>query len=206
MYVRRILCAAGVAAAPLAPLVVASPASAGGSEVVIEASFSGNLTSHPDGHHTAVNFNDAATGNPADWSLDYGTSAGTPVTPRLAGPAGMSLEVVDVAASCKNGGGGSGVKVAVREADGTTIGTVSYLHLDDIAVAEGQAIATDTVLGVVGGDFAVDSACWTGPHLHIEGYNATDYSCYYAPSTVEPGAAIGRIGGSDVGARVSACP
>lgn len=191
------LTAAGVATAP--------PAAAGGSAVTIEAGFSGSLTSHPDGHHTANNFRDAATGNAADWSADYGAAAGTPITPRLSGAGDLTLTVVRVAPSCSNGGGGTGVQVSVSEPAGE-IGLVSYLHLADVAVSEGDVVSGDTVLGTVGGGFGYDESCWTGPHLHVEAYNRSDYSCYYAPASVSPGTAIGRIGGSDVGGRVTHCP
>jgi hypothetical protein len=206
MYLRTALSALGLGIVVLVPVGTAPSASAGGPPVIIESSFSGSMSSHPDGHHTAVNFRDPETGNSADWSADYAAAAGTAVKPRLSGPSGMTLAVADIAPSCSNGGGGTGVKVSVADSDGSTIGTVSYLHLAEVGVSVGDTVSTDTVLGTIGGDFAVDSACWTGPHLHVEGYNDSDYSCYYAPETVEPGTAIGRIGGSDVTGRVTPCP
>lgn len=197
--------AATTATTAASTALLAPPAHAGGSAVTIEADYDATLTSHPDGHHTAVNFRDAETGYPGDWSADYGVAAGTPVRPRLSGPDGLTLTVVKVAPSCSNGGGGDGVQVSVREG-GTEIGRVAYLHLQDVRVAEGDTIDTDTVLGVVGGDIAHDESCWTGPHLHLEGFNRSDYSCYLAPATASPGTPLGRIGGSDVQQRETACP
>lgn len=194
-----------VAAATAGLTMIAPPAHAGGSAVTIEADFAGSLTSHPVGHHTANNFRDDETGLPADWSADYGVAAGTPITPRLNGPAGLTFTVAKVAPSCSNGGGGSGVQISVSEG-GAEIGRVAYLHLSNVGVNVGDVVDSSTVLGTVGGDFAYDENCWTGPHLHLEGFNRSDYSCYVAPQSTEPGTVLGRIGGSDVQGRETACP
>ncbi|MDT9593606.1 M23 family metallopeptidase [Nocardioides zeae] len=196
---------ATTAATTASSALLAPAAHAGGPPVTIEADYDATLTSHPVGHHTANNFRDAETGYPGDWSADYGLAAGTPVRPRLSGPDGLTLTVAKVAPACTNGGGGQGVQVSVGDASGE-IGRVAYLHLEDVTVAEGDTVSTDTVLGVVGGDIAYDSSCWTGPHLHLEGFNRSDYSCFIAPETAAPGTPLGRIGGSDVQQRETACP
>lgn len=182
-------------------------AEAGGDPVVIEASFPGTLSSHPRDHHRAENMRDAQTGEYADWAADYAVDAGTPVRSRLNGPYGTTLTVLAVVPSCGGGGGGTAVKVGVRAPNGgPELGWAAYLHLADVAVAEGQTVYPDTVLGVVGDGFVVDEACWTGPHLHVEGFNRDEYSCYYAPSSVGEGTALGRVGGSDVSAAQQPCP
>ncbi|TDT30841.1 peptidase M23-like protein [Naumannella halotolerans] len=160
---------------------------------------------HPDGHHTASNFTDPETSYSADGAADYGVAAGTPIKPRLNGPSNLELKVSKVAPSCSGGGGGTGVQVEVSEGS-EVIGFVSYLHLSDVDVEVGDVVDSDTVLGEIGTGYTQDENCWTGPHLHLEGFNRADYSCWATPSSVSAGSTLGRIGGSDVGQAGTACP
>jgi len=180
-------------------------ADASGPAVLVESNFNGSLTSHPADHHRVTT--DPETGQSSDWASDWSVSAGTPITPQLNGPYGTTLKVMDVQPSCSGGAdGGTAVRIAVYEPNGgPRIGWVAYLHLADVAVSAGQVVATDTVIGTVG-SFTPNEACWTGPHVHIEGFNDHEYSCYYAPASVAPGNPIGRIGGSDVGSAPAPCP
>lgn len=183
-------------------------ADAAGPNVVIEANFNGTLSSHPSTHHRARNTADAATGRPADWAADYAVAPGTPITPQLNGPAGTTLTVIDVVPSCGSGlDGGTAVKIGVREPNGgTEIGWVAYLHLSNVSVTKGQTVSPGTVLGVVGDGFPQNASCWTGPHLHVEGFNHEKYSCFYDPTAVAPGTPLGRVGGSDVTSERARCP
>lgn len=183
-------------------------ADAAGPNVVIEANFDGSLSSHPSEHHKARNTADAATGKPADWAADYEVAAGTPITPQLKGPYGTTLTVIDIVPSCGGGlNGGTAVKIGVREPNGgPEIGWVAYLHLSDVSVSEGQTVYPDTVLGVIGDGFPVNDLCWTGPHLHVEGFNHKQYSCFYDHASVAPGSPLGRVGGSDVTTAPTRCP
>jgi len=183
-------------------------ADAAGAPVVIEANFNGTLSSHPSTHHKARNTADAATGKPADWAADYQVAAGTPITPQLKGPYGTTLTVIDIVPSCGSGlDGGTAVKIGVREPNGgPEIGWVAYLHLTSVSVTEGQTVYPDTVLGVIGDGFPQNESCWTGPHLHVEGFNHEKYSCFYDPASVAPGTPLGRVGGSDVTTAPAHCP
>jgi hypothetical protein len=165
------------------------------------------MTSHPSEHHTTHNTRNAGTGEPADWAADYEGPASTPVTSQLKGPYGTTLTVIDVVPTCRGVNGGTAVKVGVREPNGgPEIGWVAYGHLDNVRVAKGQTVYPDTVLGYIGTGYPRNSSCWTGPHLHIEGFNHKQMSCYYDPRSVAPGTPLGRVGGSDVRARRSRCP
>jgi len=192
----------------LAAIALPAGAQAAGSNVVIEANFSGTAGESGATHHRAVNTVDAATGAPADWAADWVTGAGTPITPQLKGPYGTTLRVIGIVPACGGGAdGGTAVKIGVSEPNGgPEIGWVAYLHLANVGVAEGQVVYPDTVLGTVADGLPYNENCWTGPHLHVEGFNHAQHSCFYDPPAVAPGTPIGRIGGGDVGAPQSRCP
>lgn len=184
-------------------------AGASGPAVTIEASFAGGLTSHPSNHHLVVNNRDDS-GELADWAEDWSLPAGAEVRPQLNGPYGTELYVLDIVEACRGGGGGASVKVGVRAPNGGgDIAWVAYVHLGEVRVQKGQPVYKDTVIGLIGDGFPYNENCWTGPHLHLEGYNEHEFSCYvdYAVGhRVQPGAPLGRVGGSDVAGPKQACP
>ena len=86
----------------------------------------------------------------------------------------LSLSVGSIADACTApANGGKRVRVDVR-VDGVFVGHVWYAHLVP-TVSVGQSLSNGQKIGDLASGLPSNSACWTGPHLHIEPYNAQDY-------------------------------
>ncbi|SEP29515.1 M23 family metallopeptidase [Trujillonella endophytica] len=170
----------------------------------------------PTAHHT-YQWGMPYTG---DWGIDIGASAGQAVTlyaaPQQGGRSiGAKVERVTLACSARSGEsyeqtrrrGGNTVVVGLYEG-GTRIGWVTYAHVDPY-VSQGQSINRwNTTIGTVGRYSA--NSCWTGPHLHVEMTNETNYSCYnrgWRPGQqMYRSNFIGFLGGAYASGTRQACP
>jgi alpha-tubulin suppressor-like RCC1 family protein len=113
--------------------------------------------------------------------------AGTPlylyIAPQLSStPVTTKVDKVGAACAVKSGNHPAGQVVVIGVYSGTTkIGTVAYAHVvpDASLPSPGQPINRwGSLIGTVGGGYAIPNGCWTGVHLHIEMGNMHNYSCF----------------------------
>lgn len=171
-------------------------------QVVIGSPIAGVLTSHPSTHHTPWG---------GDWAEDIGSYGGaaSPVRTWFGDPSGsLTLSVVSVTNACSTSNGGLAVKIAAS-VDGQPIGTVLYAHLANVSVSAGQTIGMGQQIGTVAVGLPVNERCWTGPHVHLEPWNKSKYSCYQDLATgsgIAEGAKVGILGGEYASGPRQKCP
>jgi hypothetical protein len=114
----------------------------------------------------------------------------------------ISLTIERVRQACRSGEGGLAVDVGVS-IDGTRVGRVTYAHLTNLVATSGS-IGNHSRLGTLATGLPRNENCWTGPHVHIEPYNQSKYSCYdNLPSGtgVNGGTRVGVLGATAGGTR-----
>lgn len=176
-----------------------TPASAAQDQATIGSPLPGEVTSVPGSHHIVVG---------GDWSMDVGADPGTAVRPRFTDVTdNLELHITRVFESCSTGNGGAAATVSVT-VGGTEVGVVHYLHLTNLKPA-GTSIDNGERIGDVAGGLPNDPDCWTGPHVHVEPYNNTSWSCFVPRARREPvasGDALGVIGGEHADGVNQSCP
>jgi hypothetical protein len=157
---------------------------------------SGSVSSSAASHHIVYG---------GDWSMDV--AGGGDVNARFSGNA-VSLYVEHVGAACSAPANG-GLKVRVRvSVAGATLGTVTYSHIANVAVAQGQAYANGVKLGVAATGLPKNGNCWTGAHVHLEPRNDARYACYLplgVGAAVGSGTTVGKIGAVGASRRGQPC-
>lgn len=200
-------------AAVVATVVVAALTTATASagpvlpEIWAGSPVSGTWNSDARSHHWLANASDQG-----DWATDIAVAAGTPVVTYIAPQNGgydVTTRVDQIGAGCRSGDGAGFVTVGVY-ASGTRVGSVTYGHVRP-GVAVGQWISRwGATIGTVAGGLPVDANCWTGPHIHLQMFNVSKYSCfnrgYGVGSVVDPSNFVGFTGGNRVGGPRQPCP
>lgn len=150
--------------------------------------------------------------NGGDWSLDFYAPAGTQIRAYLYGavvPIANPTMRVETTVLCA----GTRVRLQVY-LNGTHVGWVSYSHLANVAVSNGQWIAPGTLLGTTN-MWPYVGGCWEvtkpeGVHTHIEAYNNHHYACwtrYAKGQSIGANAKLGYVGSDVTGAgQYAECP
>lgn len=159
-------------------------------------------------HHWLGNAKDQG-----DWASDITAPAGTSVVvyvaPQKSGYTIMT-RVDQIGAGCVAPRNGASFVTVGIYANGSRIGSITYGHVNP-TVHVGQSVNRwGSVIGHVAGGLPVNSACWTGPHVHLQMFNVHNYSCfnrgYKIGSTLRPTNFVGFAGGHRVSGPRQACP
>jgi hypothetical protein len=166
--------------AVLASLVLVPSANAATAPLVwagspVESKWDGGLPeSPPSVHHWLSQASDQG-----DWAVDLPTGVGQQAILYIAPQNGdnITTKIDQIGEACGGGrNGGKFVTVGIY-AGSLRIGSATYGHINP-SVSVGQWVSRwGTVLGTVG-SYTVNSACWTGGHVHFQLYSNKNYACY----------------------------
>lgn len=182
-------------------IITAHPASATTKQLTLLAPVNGTVTSNPqEPHHTPYD---------GDYAWDVGAPIGTPIYARFRNASGaVSLTAegtFEPCASPNQGKAGTGLRVGVS-IDGTRLGVIYYVHLQNIPKTSGAIGVGDRLGDVSSGQ---SSSCWSGPHVHVEPRNDVRYSCYFPVALsdrVDGGSRLGIFGGEWATGKNQQCP
>jgi hypothetical protein len=172
----------------------------------VDSAWGGEPASPPSVHHWLGNARDRG-----DWAVDLPAGVGQRVVlyaaPQNSGVA-VTARVDQLGDACINGrNGGKFVTVGLYSGS-IRIGSATYRHINP-SVSVGQSVSRwGTVVGMIG-RYTVNSACWTGPHTHIQLYSSRNYACYNKGyrhnSPVRRTNFVGFTGGNAAGGPRRAC-
>jgi len=168
----------------------------------------GEPASPPSVHHWLANARDQG-----DWAVDLPTASGQKVVlyvaPEARGTA-VTTKVDQIGAACANGRNGGSFDTVGIYSGSLRAGSITYAHINP-SVRLGQTLNRwGSVVGTVGSGYPRNSACWTGPHVHLQMYSTKRYSCYNKGYThnypVHRTNFVGFTGGNKASAPRRACP
>lgn len=153
----------------------------------------------------------ASATDQGDFAVDLITGAGQAVYLYAApqdGAVPVTAKVDQIGSACLGGGGGSFVTVGLYTGS-LRIGSATYAHIQP-SVGVGQTLPRwGALVGYVGSGYPINSACWTGSHVHFQLYSNRHYACFNRGYTlgypISRTNFLGFTGGNVASAPRSAC-
>lgn len=205
---RALLALVAVLAAAIGAFIPGTASAAVDPEVWFGSPVGGSWNADARTHHFMTNARDYG-----DWATDIKVGAGVQVVLYAApqnGGYNVTTKVEQVGPACSSGRDGASMVAVGVYANGVKVGSIKYGHVRP-SVSEGQWINRwGTSIGTVATGMTPNDLCWTGPHVHLEGFNVHNYSCfnrgYGIGSWLDPSNFVGFVGGARVGGYRQPCP
>lgn len=140
----------------------------------------GDPADGPGTHHFMRN-----SDNPEhDLAFDIGAPAGRDVLVYFApeqNHGDVYARVDRVGATCGSvARGGGSVTVGVYTVNGNArIASITYAHINPSVRVGDRPSRWGGKVGTIAGGLRPDAACWTGPHVHLEMWAASNYACWH---------------------------
>lgn len=172
----------------------------------VEGAFPTSASSQPQNHKISYG---------GDWAMDEKAAAGQQAMVYVApqdGQSSITTKIDSVRPACAShviNDGGYVVVVGVYNGS-ARVGYIAYAHLNP-SVSVGQTVDRwGGVIGTVGSYRNDPVGCWSGSHVHIEGYNTKNFSCfngtYGAGQVMHRSNFVGFLGGTRATHTRQACP